>query len=373
MSVNVHLQNIREISPENSTANDCFIDVIGNKEDAAANTADTASIIALLRYLIANSADNTDVLTVLGDIATAAHTGAPDATTTAMGYLKQLVTDLRTTKGDLDDGGRLDLLIDQILADTNELQIDWTNGGRLDLLIDAIKLVTDALPDAGALTSLAQGSDLILIDNKLGTFTNGIGDSNLGAIMGDFNNDSLAARLSRIEEYIDAEVATIKTKTDNLPDNGLLSSIAQASALALKLDANGVGTEFWVKKEVTSSDIKTAFLLSITDASTGGELALTDVILKTDSTGLATGTNIQLKTTNTHGATLIASEAVASLGANATSDTNSMLTFVKTIIETGKRVVMDCTGIDCTGAGIMYVYLKFQRLASGANIISFVP
>jgi len=41
-----------------------------------------------------------------------------------------------------------------IVADTNELQTDWVNGGRLDLLIDAIKLVTDALPNGGALTNL---------------------------------------------------------------------------------------------------------------------------------------------------------------------------------------------------------------------------
>jgi hypothetical protein len=45
-----------------------------------------------------------------------------------------------------------------IIADTNELQTDWANGGRLDLLIDAIKAVVDLLPDAGALSSLAQDS-----------------------------------------------------------------------------------------------------------------------------------------------------------------------------------------------------------------------
>lgn len=36
------------------------------------------------------------------------------------------------------DGGRLDLILDAIVADTNELQTDWANGGRLDLIIDAI-------------------------------------------------------------------------------------------------------------------------------------------------------------------------------------------------------------------------------------------
>ena len=51
-----------------------------------------------------------------------------------------------------------------IVADTNELQTDWVNGGRLDLIIDAIKAVTDLLPDAGALTSLATAANLATVD-----------------------------------------------------------------------------------------------------------------------------------------------------------------------------------------------------------------
>ena len=44
---------------------------------------------------------------------------------------------------------------------------DWINGGRLDLLLDAIKVVTDALPDSGALTTLLTH----LTDIKGGTFS----------------------------------------------------------------------------------------------------------------------------------------------------------------------------------------------------------
>lgn len=43
-----------------------------------------------------------------------------------------------------------------------ELLTDLEDGGRLDLLIDAIKAVTDALPDAGALTTI--GAD---VDSKV--------------------------------------------------------------------------------------------------------------------------------------------------------------------------------------------------------------
>lgn len=54
-----------------------------------------------------------------------------------------------------------------ILADTNELQTDWANGGRLDLLIDAIKVVTDALPNSGALTDLATAAALATVDGNV--------------------------------------------------------------------------------------------------------------------------------------------------------------------------------------------------------------
>lgn len=64
-----------------------------------------------------------------------------------------------------------------ILLDTNELQTDLQNGGRLDLLIDStvantvsIKAVTDQLPDSGALTTIAANVTSILGDtNELQT------------------------------------------------------------------------------------------------------------------------------------------------------------------------------------------------------------
>ena len=90
-----------------------------------------------------------------------------------------------------------DTLTANILEDTNELQTDWTNDGRLDALIDAIKAITDALPDSGALSSIAQASALTTVDT---------------------------------------EVGEIKAVTDNLPDSGALTSIAQEATV----DAVGV-------------------------------------------------------------------------------------------------------------------------------------
>jgi hypothetical protein len=52
---------------------------------------------------------------------------------------------------------------DTILADTAELQTDWTNGGRLDLLIDAILADTGAMDTAAELAPLVD-PNLVLYD-----------------------------------------------------------------------------------------------------------------------------------------------------------------------------------------------------------------
>jgi len=58
------------------------------------------------------------------------------------------------------DGGRLDLIIDLILADTDMLQADWVNGGRLDLIIDAILADTNELQTDDTPAAIAALNDL---------------------------------------------------------------------------------------------------------------------------------------------------------------------------------------------------------------------
>jgi hypothetical protein len=56
-----------------------------------------------------------------------------------------------TTQGTLSTiSGYIDTEIAAILADTNELQADWANGGRLDLLIDSIVAATVTFAEAYA-------------------------------------------------------------------------------------------------------------------------------------------------------------------------------------------------------------------------------
>jgi hypothetical protein len=136
-------------------------------EAAPANNVSLAEVIRAI---------HADVTGLNGDAmrgTDGANTTVPDAAGTAAalhavtdaaiavidGIVDNIVADTNELQTDWANGGRLDLLIDElttqgdtnegkldvITTDTNELQTDLTDGGRLDLFIDAIKTVTDAL------------------------------------------------------------------------------------------------------------------------------------------------------------------------------------------------------------------------------------
>ena len=176
MSVNILLNTTsEEIAPQNSTANANFIDAVGNKTDETNNTAGQASLYGLLRYLEANLPDSSDITGLIGSLTTIAATGAVGTTTTVMGYIKQLVTDLRTNN--TTTGTTIPALIGTPVAtlatDIAAIKtvVDLIKG-YTDTEVAAIKLVTDLLPDAGALTSLAQASTLLVPTADVATNTN---------------------------------------------------------------------------------------------------------------------------------------------------------------------------------------------------------
>ena len=100
------------------------------------------------------------------------------------------------------------------LVDTNELQGDWTNGGRLDLLIDAIKVVTDALPDSGALTSLATAANLATVDG------------NVDSILVD-TGTSIPATLAALNDLAASDILTTQL-TESYAADGTAPTLAQA-------------------------------------------------------------------------------------------------------------------------------------------------
>jgi hypothetical protein len=81
--------------------------------------------------------------------------------------------------------------VEDILADTSELQTDNVDGGRTDLLIDAIKAKTDNLP-----TDPADQSAVEAAITAAHSTTNG--------------------KIDTVDDFLDTEVAAIKTVTDKL-------------------------------------------------------------------------------------------------------------------------------------------------------------
>jgi hypothetical protein len=94
--------------------------------------------------------------------------------------------------------------IASILGDTNELQGDWTNGGRLDLIID------DILVDTG--TTLDDFIDTEVAAIKAKT-------DNLPADPAD--DSDIDGQLATIDNYIDTEVADILTDTGTTLQNDI--------------------------------------------------------------------------------------------------------------------------------------------------------
>jgi hypothetical protein len=127
-------------------------------------------------------------------------------------------------------GGRMDVSVGAMAANvmtaaaaaadlTTELQSGLATAANLatvDTVVDAIKAVTDLLPDAGALTSLATQASVNTIDDLLDTeipaLTTAVADLP--------TNAELATALGTADDAVLAQVALVKAQTDkfaNLP------------------------------------------------------------------------------------------------------------------------------------------------------------
>lgn len=147
----------------------------------------------------------------------------------------------------------------------------------------------------------------------------------------------------------------------------------------LKSLTQAAGSSFWIKKTITSSAITTA-AQDLTSVCTG-ELFVEEIIVKTDTTGLAGATNFEILSNNAKGVVNIFVETVANLGASitkvmsagaiqaetTTSDAHPTVTALPTVLEAGKKLQFDGTVGAGTGAGTIDVYVKFIRLSQGAK------
>ena len=151
-------------------------------------------------------------------------------------------------------------------------------------------------------------------------------------------------------------------------------------------EQRGIGLDFWISTTVVSTGITTA-TFDITLASSGGELVVEDIILKTDNLGLAGGSTLKVVCNNSKGTSLIMSEGVGYLGAYTTRSLLDSALYepnmnvspsasakrpyhnVRTILESGKKVQIMMSDTAGTGAGRIDIYIKFRRLAAGADIV----
>lgn len=112
-------------------------------------------------------------------------------------------------------------------------------------------------------------------------------------------------------------------------------------------------------KSFTSSTITTSPATAFTEGSVlpNSSLVCSDIILETDGTGLAGGTNFTITTNNVNGRTTLCSETVANLGANKTVKCSaaSVTGLIPFTLETGKNLQIQCTGANCTGTGTVTI------------------
>lgn len=120
---------------------------------------------------------------------------------------------------------------------------------------------------------------------------------------------------------------------------------------------------------ITSSSITTTPQTLATP--TLGLLYIDNIILRTDATGLAGGTNFVISSNDTSGASTIIAETVANLGANKTIDLNSAsVTKQRTVVSNSSVLRYNNTAAVGTGAGVLTVTIVGTRCGNGAVLVS---
>ena len=140
------------------------------------------------------------------------------------------------------------------------------------------------------------------------------------------------------------------------------------------------GSSFWVSKTIVSSTVLTTAQSLTTVAS--GRLAVVQIIVKSDATGLVGPTNFEILSDNAKGLVNIFVETAANLasavkthvlnGAGINADTTTVdgvasVTAVPTILEAGKKLQFIGTSSAGTGAGTIDVFVKFERIDENAD------
>lgn len=233
----------------------------------------------------------------------------------------------------------------------------------------------------GAGTAIAAGKSLVDALGTDGTTVTDAAANVLGAIGPDNANNAFAStnivanedgsvmeRLEQLQKAVNKGAGTAIGAAKSLVDAVGYDGVTVVTSTTGML-RTGIGTHFVVKKTLTSSAIVAAGV-DVTGAATGGDILIEDIIFQTFTTGLATGTNFELRTNNANGAALQFAETVANMGASVTETlgTGSVAAGDSFVLESTKKLTADCTVMDCTGAGTVDVYILCRRLAEGASL-----
>lgn len=133
---------------------------------------------------------------------------------------------------------------------------------------------------------------------------------------------------------------------------------------------NVLGQTFTVQKSLTSSAITTCGV-DVTGAASGGDILIEEIILETDGTGLATGTNFTIEKDGGTGTLTFLSNAITGLDEGNESVFMSSAGVVSTldvVLDSGQKLVAKCTGSSCTGCGVIDITIKARRLSDSATV-----
>lgn len=118
-----------------------------------------------------------------------------------------------TTNGKIDV---VDGIVDNVVADTNELQTDWANGGRLDLIIDGILADTAVIGAAGAgLTAVPWNSAWDAeVQSECTDALNAYDPPTKTEMDSAFSTTN--GKIDTVDDFLDTEVAAILADTNEL-------------------------------------------------------------------------------------------------------------------------------------------------------------
>lgn len=374
-------------------------DIMVIYESLVAGTAPIGTSIAAIKAVTDLIPDAGALTTLTGEVTAikAVTDVIPDAG--ALTTLSGEVTAIKAVTDVIPDAGALTTLAGEVTAIKAVTDV-LPDAGALTTMsgeVTAIKAVTDALPDAGALTALTGDVTAIKAVTDVlpdaGALTTLVGEVTAIKAVTDLLPDAgalttIAADVTNACDY----ASELTTTTSSIPAAGSIGRYITSGGTNLGtelgdgcsiVDALGVnGVDSFYNEGSIAGAKGTTFVLSVQRASStivqvasnltstaNGSLLLEDIVCQTDSVGLATGTNVVITCDNSAGAAIVYQETVANLGASSTSSWNSTAsTSPPYAIEFGKRLKIESTVADCTGAGYVNIYLKFRRISEGASI-----